>query len=105
MSAIFVGSVLAAAREAGAAWLLTSSKGPDVSAEVMLMSEETVVDCVVDYAGIQGQGFFAIFSGYLGTESAGWCGKNFAKVSTVTQFWSTLLINLHDWDSIWPKLF
>lgn len=32
---------------------------------------------VVDYAGIRGQGFFAIFDGHAGKEAAEWCGRNF----------------------------
>lgn len=34
----------------------------------------------VDYAGIHGQGFFAIFDGHAGKEAADWCGENFHKV-------------------------
>lgn len=35
---------------------------------------------IVDYAGIHGQGFFAIFDGHAGKEAADWCGDNFHKV-------------------------
>lgn len=34
----------------------------------------------VDYAGIHGQGFFAIFDGHAGKEAADWCGEHFHKV-------------------------
>jgi len=32
---------------------------------------------VVDYDGVHGQGFFAVFDGHAGKEAADWCGKNF----------------------------
>ncbi|KAI0266807.1 protein serine/threonine phosphatase 2C [Gloeopeniophorella convolvens] len=32
---------------------------------------------MVDFAGIHGQGLFAIFDGHAGKEAAEWCGKNF----------------------------
>ncbi|KAI0320919.1 phosphatase 2C-like domain-containing protein [Amylostereum chailletii] len=32
---------------------------------------------VFDYAGIHGQGFFAVFDGHAGKEAADWCSKNF----------------------------
>ncbi|KAI0305767.1 protein serine/threonine phosphatase 2C [Multifurca ochricompacta] len=32
---------------------------------------------VFDYAGVHGQGFFAVFDGHAGKEAADWCGKNF----------------------------
>jgi protein phosphatase PTC1 len=32
---------------------------------------------VVDYAGVRGQGFFAIFDGHAGKHAAEWCGSNF----------------------------
>ncbi|THH19969.1 hypothetical protein EW146_g1299 [Bondarzewia mesenterica] len=31
----------------------------------------------VNYAGVHGQGFFAIFDGHAGKEAAEWCGRNF----------------------------
>ncbi len=36
---------------------------------------------VFDYAGVHGQGFFAVFDGHAGREAADWCGKNFHEVS------------------------
>lgn len=41
---------------------------------------------VVDYAGIQGQGYFAIFDGHAGKRAAEWCGQNFHEVSLVLPF-------------------
>ncbi|OAX36571.1 protein phosphatase 2C [Rhizopogon vinicolor AM-OR11-026] len=32
---------------------------------------------VVDYAGVRGQGFFAVFDGHAGKHAAEWCGANF----------------------------
>ncbi|KAG9047327.1 Protein phosphatase 2C 1 [Tulasnella sp. UAMH 9824] len=32
---------------------------------------------VVDYAGIRGQGFFAVFDGHAGKHAAEWCGQHF----------------------------
>lgn len=37
---------------------------------------------VFDYAGVHGQGFFAVFDGHAGREAADWCGQNFHQVST-----------------------
>ncbi|KAI0051824.1 protein serine/threonine phosphatase 2C [Auriscalpium vulgare] len=34
---------------------------------------------VFDYAGLHGQGFFAVFDGHAGKEAADWCGNNFHK--------------------------
>jgi protein phosphatase PTC1 len=36
---------------------------------------------VFDYAGVHGQGFFAVFDGHAGREAADWCGQNFHEVS------------------------
>jgi protein phosphatase PTC1 len=36
---------------------------------------------VFDYAGVRGQGFFAVFDGHAGKEAADWCGQNFHEVS------------------------
>lgn len=35
---------------------------------------------VVDYAGVRGQGFFAIFDGHAGKHAAEWCGGHFHEV-------------------------
>ncbi|KAH7924269.1 protein phosphatase 2C [Leucogyrophana mollusca] len=32
---------------------------------------------VVDYAGVRGQGFFAVFDGHAGKHAAEWCGEHF----------------------------
>ncbi|KAH7099364.1 hypothetical protein BKA62DRAFT_772595 [Auriculariales sp. MPI-PUGE-AT-0066] len=32
---------------------------------------------VVDFAGVRGQGFFAIFDGHAGKHAAEWCGQHF----------------------------
>ncbi|KAG2366323.1 hypothetical protein BDR07DRAFT_1396733 [Suillus spraguei] len=41
---------------------------------------------VVDYAGVRGQGFFAIFDGHAGKHAAEWCGAHFHEVRIVTIF-------------------
>ena len=38
---------------------------------------------VVDYAGVRGQGFFAIFDGHAGKHAAEWCGGHFHEVRLV----------------------
>lgn len=38
---------------------------------------EDAYSFVVDYAGIQGQGFFAVFDGHAGKHAAEWCGQHF----------------------------
>jgi protein phosphatase PTC1 len=35
---------------------------------------------VIDYAGVRGQGFFAIFDGHAGKHAAEWCGAHFHEV-------------------------
>ena len=35
---------------------------------------------VVPFAGVHGQGFFAIFDGHAGKQAAEWCGQNFTIV-------------------------
>jgi len=41
------------------------------------MTMEDAYSFVVDFAGIRGQGFFAIFDGHAGPEAAEWCGNHF----------------------------
>ncbi|KAH9935625.1 phosphatase 2C-like domain-containing protein [Fomitopsis serialis] len=50
---------------------VTDSKGPR-------RSMEDAHSIVVPFAGIRGQGFFAIFDGHAGKQAAEWCGANFA---------------------------
>ncbi|KAG8930381.1 Protein phosphatase 2C 1 [Tulasnella sp. 417] len=38
---------------------------------------EDAYSFVIDYAGIQGQGFFAVFDGHAGKHAAEWCGAHF----------------------------
>ena len=35
---------------------------------------------VVDFAGVRGQGFFAVFDGHAGKHAAEWCGQHFHEV-------------------------
>lgn len=35
---------------------------------------------VVDFAGVRGQGFFAVFDGHAGKHAAEWCGRSFHEV-------------------------
>jgi protein phosphatase PTC1 len=35
---------------------------------------------VYDYAGVRGQGFFAVFDGHAGKDAAEWCGFHFHEV-------------------------
>lgn len=37
---------------------------------------------VFDFAGVSGQGFFAVFDGHAGKEAADWCSKNFHEVGS-----------------------
>lgn len=37
---------------------------------------------VVDFAGVRGQGFFAVFDGHAGKHAAEWCGQHFHEAST-----------------------
>ncbi|KAH9047866.1 protein serine/threonine phosphatase 2C [Lactarius hengduanensis] len=39
---------------------------------------------VFDYAGVHGQGFFAVFDGHAGREAADWCGQNFHEYMLLT---------------------
>jgi protein phosphatase PTC1 len=41
---------------------------------------------VVDYAGVRGQGFFAIFDGHAGKHAAEWCGAHFHEVRIAIMF-------------------
>jgi protein phosphatase PTC1 len=54
------------------------------------MSMEDAYSFVVDFDGIRGQGFFAIFDGHAGPEAAEWCGNNFH-----IQFLASLRENLN----------
>lgn len=48
---------------------------------------------VVDYAGVRGQGFFAIFDGHAGKHAAEWCGSHFHEVRPFIMFifqWHTV---------------
>jgi protein phosphatase PTC1 len=38
---------------------------------------EDAYSFVIDFAGVRGQGFFAIFDGHAGPEAAEWCGNHF----------------------------
>ena len=52
---------------------VTDSKGPR-------RFMEDAHSVVVPFAGIHGQGFFAIFDGHAGKHAAEWCGQNFSLV-------------------------
>lgn len=52
---------------------VTESKGPR-------RFMEDAHSIVVPFAGIHGQGFFAIFDGHAGKHAAEWCGQNFSLV-------------------------
>jgi len=41
------------------------------------MTMEDAYSFVVDFGGVRGQGFFAIFDGHAGPEAAEWCGNHF----------------------------
>ena len=43
---------------------------------------------VIDYAGVRGQGFFAVFDGHAGKHAAEWCGANFHQVRVITTSFS-----------------
>ena len=38
---------------------------------------------VYDFAGVRGQGYFAVFDGHAGKLAAEWCGRNFQEVSGI----------------------
>ena len=57
---------------------VTDSKGPR-------RTMEDAHAIVVPFAGIRGQGFFAIFDGHAGKQAAEWCGANFSTVSPSTR--------------------
>lgn len=42
---------------------------------------EDAYSFVVDFAGVKGQGYFAVFDGHAGKYAAEWCGGNFHEVS------------------------
>ena len=46
---------------------------------------EDAYSFVVDYAGLQGQGFFAVFDGHAGKHAAEWCGAHFHEVSIASR--------------------
>lgn len=52
---------------------VTDSKGPR-------RFMEDAHSVVVPFAGVHGQGFFAIFDGHAGKHAAEWCGQNFSLV-------------------------
>lgn len=47
---------------------------------------------VVPFAGIRGQGFFAIFDGHAGKQAAEWCGQNFSLVSSTAYYYPNYMI-------------
>lgn len=55
---------------------VTDSKGPR-------RFMEDAHSIVVPYAGVRGQGFFAIFDGHAGKQAAEWCGQNFSMVRSL----------------------
>lgn len=36
---------------------------------------------IYDFAGVRGQGFFAVYDGHAGKKAAEWCGLHFHEVS------------------------
>ena len=52
---------------------VTDSKGPR-------RTMEDAHSIIVPFAGVRGQGFFAIFDGHAGKQAAEWCGQNFSTV-------------------------
>lgn len=42
---------------------------------------EDAYSFIVDFAGVRGQGYFAIFDGHAGKYAAEWCGAHFHEVS------------------------
>lgn len=42
---------------------------------------EDAYSFVVDFAGVKGQGYFAVFDGHAGKYAAEWCGGNFHEVN------------------------
>ena len=42
---------------------------------------EDAYSFVVDFAGVRGQGYFAVFDGHAGKYAAEWCGGHFHEVS------------------------
>lgn len=44
------------------------------------LSMEDAHDCIYDFNGLKGQGYFAIFDGHAGPEVAQWAGKHFKDV-------------------------
>lgn len=51
---------------------------------------EDAYSFVVDFAGIRGQGFFAVFDGHAGKHAAEWCGQHFHEVCYIRSLCSQL---------------
>lgn len=70
--------------DGGAASTLRGSFRVGVSEDKNKKCRRTMEDAhsfVYDFAGIRGQGYFAVFDGHAGKHAAEWCGQHFHKVS------------------------